>query len=215
MNQYKLKYQLNTSYFNTIDTEDKSYFLGFIAADGCITADEQRNNYRLKIQICSIDEHILHSFCSYLGSNKPIERGHFSGYSNGKEQSKLAINSKPLVSALISHDIHPRKSLTLTYPDECIDSHFIRGYFDGDGCLYTCDSRPQIEILGTESFLTSINSRIPSPGRVSLKTDKLYRLRITKKQHAIDFLQYIYLDSTIKLDRKYQKAISFICQDAS
>ncbi len=44
---------------------------------------------------------------------------------------------------LIGHGATIRKSLTLTFPthlDEKLIKHFLRGYFDGDGCI---NYRPQ------------------------------------------------------------------------
>jgi intein/homing endonuclease len=58
----------------------------------------------------------------------------------------------------------PKKSLRLEFPNENIFKskdlirHFIRGYFDGDGCftrhIYYRTVTPAISILGTPNFLT-------------------------------------------------------------
>ena len=44
-----------------------------------------------------------------------------------------------MVNDLINLGCIPNKSLTLTFPDFINDEllpHFIRGYFDGDGCIW-------------------------------------------------------------------------------
>ena len=40
------KKKYNENYFETIDSEDKAYFLGFIFADGCITNDVKKYRYQ-------------------------------------------------------------------------------------------------------------------------------------------------------------------------
>ena len=66
---------------------------------------------------------------------------------------------------LKSYGCTPKKSLTLQFPDESIFKskdlirHFIRGYWDGDGCLTWADKEHRvanISVLGTENFLNSI-----------------------------------------------------------
>ena len=48
--------------FETIDTEEKAYWLGFIAADGCISKASEYNSYRLSINISDIDNLIIDFF---------------------------------------------------------------------------------------------------------------------------------------------------------
>lgn len=49
-----------TNYFETIDSEDKAYFLGFIVADGSINTNKYRN--ALIINIHKKDVDILNKF---------------------------------------------------------------------------------------------------------------------------------------------------------
>lgn len=70
-----------------------------------------------------------------------------------------------LHKTLKSYGCVPKKSLILKFPKESIFKssdlirHFIRGYWDGDGCLTWADKEHKvanISVLGTKSFLTSI-----------------------------------------------------------
>ena len=59
--------------------------------------------------------------------------------SNGNKKLVLAIVSDKLSSALSKLGGTPRKSLTLEFPKfipKHLMSHFIRGYFDGDGSVW-------------------------------------------------------------------------------
>src|SRR6185436_15958506 len=53
-----LKYSLNENYFNTVDTEDKAYFLGLFYADGY----NRRKDGYCGIQLQSDDSYILEKF---------------------------------------------------------------------------------------------------------------------------------------------------------
>ena len=85
---------------------------------------------------------------------------------NGKSFTRCRwnISNKHLWNSLNTLGCTPRKSLTLQFPDINIFSspelvkHFIRGYFDGDGCLsYYKDSlKPAISLLGTPEFLLKV-----------------------------------------------------------
>lgn len=70
------KYAVDLDYFETIDSPDKAYFLGFIAADGCVRKP-LHGPLVLSIRISSKDEELLVSFLKHLRSNIPI---HHSPY---------------------------------------------------------------------------------------------------------------------------------------
>lgn len=61
LSRSRYKYSFNASYFNTIDTPEKAYWLGFIAADGCIidTTSEKGSQKRLKIELQKVTMNTL------------------------------------------------------------------------------------------------------------------------------------------------------------
>jgi len=80
-----------------------------------------------------------------------------------------------MYSDLINLGLHPRKSLTINLPDvpKRYMSHFIRGYFDGDGCinLYRNKNRKgtrltTIFVSGSKNFLISLNNFLKENGIV-------------------------------------------------
>ena len=60
ISESKKKYKLNEHCFDEIDTEEKAYWLGFIAADGCVYKNS--NAWRLQINLKSSDKHHLEKF---------------------------------------------------------------------------------------------------------------------------------------------------------
>ncbi len=55
-----------------------------------------------------------------------------------KQKFLIRIGSKKLYYALEKYGLHPNKSLTIKFPKipKKYLADFIRGYFDGDGCVY-------------------------------------------------------------------------------
>lgn len=124
-----MKYTVNENYFKEIDSPEKAYILGFLYADGCTS-----NN---TISIVQVEENkdIIYKIRDILG-NIPINQ---SKQTNGKIKYSIYIYRKNMVNDLINLGCIPNKSLTLTFPDFINDEllpHFIRGYFDGDGCIW-------------------------------------------------------------------------------
>lgn len=89
--------------------------------------------------------------------------------------------------------------------------HFIRGYFDGDGTLgcYGKHLQPTSSLVGTKDMLDNISKQLSfNPTIYHHKGHKEETLTMSfASQKAIDFINYIYKDSTIYLDRKYNKYI--------
>lgn len=211
-----LKYSCNEKYFEKIDTEDKAYWLGFIYADGCVRNDKSV----LAIVLSKKDNELLETFNKCIDSNyqiKNINRGNF-------DYIDLRINSRKLCKDLIDKGCYPQKTFILKFPTQeqvpsHLINHFIRGYFDGDGCIYAnlckVNNRPslfmrtEINFLGTKELLEGILHYIPSSNaKISKKkTDNIYALRIYNKKEIILVMDYIYENATIFLHRKYEKYI--------
>jgi hypothetical protein len=68
--------------------------------------------------------------------------------------STFSIYNTKIVSDLYKHGCVNNKTFKIKLPKlrEDLIRHFIRGYFDGDGCI----SLPNIKILGNEDFISSL-----------------------------------------------------------
>ena len=105
-----------------------AYVLGFFAADGNMVKNKRGGHF---IAFYSNDKLLLDDVRRVLGSNHLI----------GKKGScfQLQIGSKKIYSDLVHLGMSPAKSLTLQLPKdipEHLQADFVRGYFDGDGCVY-------------------------------------------------------------------------------
>lgn len=131
----KRKHFINENYFETIETEKQAYILGFIYSDGCI--EEHPTTSALTICQLEQDVDILYKIKEELQSDYPM----FNTVQkiNGKIISTFYAYSKKLCEDLVKLGATPRKSLVLKFPfflNEKLLPHFIRGYFDGDGCIW-------------------------------------------------------------------------------
>jgi hypothetical protein len=218
------KYNYNKDYFNKIDNADKAYWLGFLYADGCITRFYKGDILRsmsLEIGLCSEDVEHLRKFNKSLESNIPIQNRMVSCKGKKYSSNRLVVNNTKLCYDLIALGCTPQKTFTLRFPTEEIVPKqfmrdFIRGFFDGDGCICTtlmCGS-PHIivKISGVYSILNEICDYLvlhkilrKRPSIINKKNSNGYDIAIYGEDTIKEFLDYLYKDSHLYLDRKYQK----------
>jgi hypothetical protein len=127
-------YPFNEGFFDSIDTPEKAYWLGFIAADGGVNGLEEGQAPVLALNLADRDREHLETFQRVIGRDAPI-RTATSSYGTGV--ARLLIVSRPFVEALMCHGVRPKKSMTIEPWDGPPDlmRHYWRGVFDGDGSI--------------------------------------------------------------------------------
>lgn len=196
---------INENYFDSIDTEQKAYILGFFYADAYNSTD----NYQIKLTLAVKDLEILKKL-SFIFYNKEKLYYH-------QNYISLVIYNKRMSLALAKLGCTQKKTFSITFPNflsKEFHNHFVRGYFDGDGCLYINDKIGKISIASTHDMLfgikkilqenLNINCQIKKP-----KNKNIYYLYITGNRQTNTFLNWLYKDSTIFLERKWQKNLVF------
>lgn len=209
------KYTLNQDYFNKIDNIGKAYFLGLIYADGCIS------NNSLRISLQEEDKDILYKFGECINSNKPIIRIHnpiVKGFSTNKQyvrkdQFLLVITSNRLKESLYKLGVTSKKSLTIKFPTFLSDMyiwHFIRGYYDGDGCLYIgSKNKVRVTFACNEVFGQELSNflRINNINNTLCKhsSNNCFYVTITGRLNVIDLCDKMYLNGELYIGRKKEK----------
>lgn len=200
------KYRYNQDIFQDIDTEEKAYWLGFLAADGCVYQRESSGSV-LIVNLAEKDRGHLEKLKSFIGDGK-IERVAGAGYGQGTFLYRLSVNSNKIVSDLIKHKVPPKKSLILepptTIPKDLI-IHWIRGYMDGDGSIYKSKSIYVLSFNGTLEVMTYIKDffGITSKMEKRWNDDKnTYSFRIGGTNYPHRICSIIYANSTIYMERK-------------
>jgi len=194
---------LNENFFESIDSEESGYWLGFIMADGSV-GSYYGDSFRLDINLKQSDYKHLEKFHKCVNSMLEVRQ------LDKNSSCHSSHVSNKLCQDLMSLGCVPRKSLILKYPQipSEIDKHFIRGYFDGDGCI-TFDvkkSNIRLAIIGTKEMLTSIQKRLGINVKLYQRSSRnTYHLPISGNVQVRRILDFLYKDSTIYLDRKYNK----------
>ncbi len=130
------KYHCNQNYFENIDTSEKAYWLGFIAADGTIVYRSEKSGLEeLRIVLAARDTNHLYEFRKAMSSNCPIKLETRTTNFGTFEIVRISIYSKKLCDDLNLLGIGARKTFKIKIPNirQNLIKFFILGYWDGDG----------------------------------------------------------------------------------
>jgi len=111
-----------------------AYTLGYLYADGSLEdAAYIRGKY---VRVSSVEKNNIVKIKNWLNSKHTIV-SQAPTSKNGKTRYLLRIGNRELYNDLINLGLYPNKSLTIRFPNiqKKFLSHFVRGYFDGDGCV--------------------------------------------------------------------------------
>ena len=185
-------------FFHVIISEAQAYWLGFIMADGCVSLT---HSPKVVIKLKKEDRsHLekwhesINSCLKVCDSGVGVQSQHYS---------------KQMCQDLVFHGCTPRKSLSLVFPritNELIP-HFVRGYFDGDGCanMRKHQKKPQLRLsfVGTEDFLSQLQSIIGTSNKLG-KAGRAKSLEVSGNIKAGNIAKWMYKDATIFLNRKME-----------
>lgn len=216
------KYYFDENYFEIIDSEEKAYWLGFIAADGCIVKSSEYNSYRLYINLSDKDRGHLELFQKCVNANdvKIQIYLNFEGYSSndGTVTSRIVLNSYKMCMDLKKYHIHERKSYDIKMPeiDQQLIPHYLRGFIDGDGSFYYYYDnknnryRYSFEIVGASRiFMEQVQNYFFNNDIKTYiytrKTNNSIRLMSSSKTEILKIINLLYSNANIYLDRKFKK----------
>ena len=217
-------YTCDEHYFDIIDTPQKAYWLGFIAADGNIYRRDGHQGL-LSIALKDKDIELLYTFKNNIKTAKSIS---ISQDKRRKDTviATLQISSDVLCNRLIEIGIGIRKTFDLSIYQICSNipksfvGSFILGYFDGDGSISILDntiSKASIRISGPISNLKDfqtilaelkINCSIIEDKRKYKKSFGSLEFKNTAEKYI--FLKLIYNLKVECLKRKEEKAKELI-----
>ena len=194
------KYSLNEKKI-MIDSKEKYYWLGFLAADGAVV------NNSIAVELKSVDRTHLEKFKKFLESDVPIvDRIN----NNQCACSRITINSVNIVNYIKKYNIIQNKSLSFTIPQKEIPDYylldFIRGLIDGDGCI-RINNHQQISLSfcsGNQNCCQQVASILNIKNKISY-SGNVWRFQVTGNIKAKKILDNLYKNSSYntRLDRKY------------
>ena len=214
----KRTYTINDSYFSEIDNPQKAYWLGFIAADGCVQiTDCGRTKYRLTINVAAQDRGHLECLLRDMNSTHPIKVR-----KNGSVS--FVLSNKALVQDLIRHGIVAAKTLTLEPPkiDLGLIRDYVRGFIDGDGCFSLVHPKtypsaalhivgasvPHLEWI-SKTLRCNADTSEPTPSKVPKKKNT-YTIQWGGNIQMLRIFHYLYDNAESFLPRKKIKLIAIL-----
>lgn len=212
---------VNDHYFDDIDSQDKAYFLGLMMADGCIP-NYKENTKHIRLEVTEEDRELVDIFVQYLEYDgkicevaAPKEKIWNGRTINGKPTVLITVCSEQLRKSLIKHGCVPRKTWCLEFPTTVptnLISHFVRGFFDGDGCVcYNKNQRCGVFTLtANKAFsdgMLEYSKKEFGCGSVVKhgSSDIVYPFQVCGTTKFIKFCDWMYRDATVFLKRKREK----------
>ena len=201
----------NRYIFKNIDTEEKAYWLGFLYADGSVGSTDNR----IELGLAAQDLEHVKKFKDFIGLDNKIS------YRPSSKSYRYCFKDKIFKEILISQGCVPNKSLILQFPSiqqvplNLIPA-FLRGYFDGDGHFTNTQDCFEAGFIGTQDFIVGALAVLPDTLKKDSKIKNVHRNDGAKTYsfysfHDVKiFLDYIYKDATIYLDRKYNHYLDFL-----
>lgn len=220
------QYQLDETFFDIIDTDEKAYWAGFIAADGCLYYPKDTRQNIISISLSAEDKEHLEKFTHSLKTNKPISLG-VHGEHNQYKKASVQISSDRLVKGLEKIGLQARKTYEILWPkiEPSFLPAYIRGYFDGDGTISKHFKKNElykvnVSIAGYKNNLQYFQKFFIEQGIdctfVEDKRKNKYKaqqtfgcLNFPSKKDKLLFLHLIYDNADVYLTRKYMLATKF------
>lgn len=208
--------------FDNLSDDWHAYWIGFLAADGCVYVNEEQGHAKVNLSVEASDIAHLQRFQQGLQTAAKVHvRSNGGGYNHHGKVAVISISNPHLVRALAKWGIVPQKSLSLAWPIH-FPAHlipaYIRGYFDGDGTIYLRHrlSRVGTEVLetvcrftsGSLAYLEALQKELSLKG---IKSNPIYRNQqsntfvlplSSRRENLLVFSDLIYHDCTVYLERK-------------
>lgn len=217
----KNRYIIRSNYFDVIDNEVQAYILGFLLADGFV-GDPAYNN--IVVSVAEKDIALLQRISDELVITGISPRQSEDGcYVLNFSDEHMATTLRDFYGFTNNKSID-LQSIFANIP-ECFKKDVLRGYFDGDGGVYTRASKSSfkkedgtvsiyeykykgISICCTPCVAREIQLFLNMGTIVQTQNSKVVvYYNITKQQDIQTFFELIYQNATIYLERKYNNFI--------
>lgn len=203
--------KINENFFSK-DTQESFYLAGFLAADGNV----DKNLRRITIGLAEKDLIFLNKIKTLIEFKGNLTKS----ISHGSKRSEkykdttayfLRFSSKQVADDLTRFNIVPCKTKIYDFPEWLIDHplvhHFMRGYFDGDGCLRHDNKQLSFSLVGNKFFLEKFQNILEKQcyiknNKIS-KDRNIFKLKYCGNKLVPKICEFLYNNSTFHLDRKY------------
>lgn len=212
----------DVNYFDRDWSANMAYIVGYIFADGCIL--KQFGQYNAVAFLChSKDETMILAIRDELKSSAKVVRE--QPKTRGGPRTRFNVSSTVMAKSLNGRfGLCNRKThADLAMPDipEVWFGHFLRGYFDGDGCISVKKSGTtgQYSLCVSEKFGKGIQDRLASLGLTRNKMHSqgsIFMLVWSRRRDLKKLCTLMYPEGEyISLDRKRKKLTGLVALQAT
>ena len=181
----------------------------FLYADGCITSK------CVKIELQANDKEHINKFLTAIEAYDKKLR-----YRKDVNSYQAYVNSVKMVNDLQRLGCTAKKTFTLRFPTvnqvpKKMQHHFMRGYFDGDGCVYlrnNINGVNRFTVVGNINFITEYKNilfdNIDKKNNVlfeNTSSQKIKTLALGGNSQLNKIYKFLYKNATIYLNRKKEK----------
>lgn len=204
-------YPVNHDFFETIDTEEKAYWLGFIATDG--------NIYKNRLTINLSDREHLEKIAKAIGCPRPIRPIKTTINSKSYELWSFYVNSAKIAADLSRIGITNKKTFEVhpwVGPSHLM-RHYWRGCVDGDGWVRShshYDTRFRIGMCGNLQMVTGFvdfAEHVTGFRATIFPNKKIFYSEYTATEEVRALASTLYANCSVSLDRKHDVATRAIC----
>ncbi len=200
--------KVDEEFFSTVDTPCKAYWLGYLAADGCLRPG--------KVTLSSKDEEVVARFAADISSEHKVARHHIYDHRTQRTYTRydIQVSNTKFVNNLVASGLPMNKTDCFSMPDmpPILLPYFLAGLFDGDGSIGRApNGRLWANLISTKEVLDYIQELIrikagfPSVKihRVTRNKENVWKLYLCRSCEW--FMDYIYCDEAFPyLSRKKQ-----------
>lgn len=218
-------FDLKEDFFETIDNEEKAYWLGFFYADGWVSVGRESKrsdgteyrpslNYKSGISLHEKDIYVLHNLSKILfnGKRTPTKDSSSNNWT-------IKVNSKKMAEDLQKNGCILHKTYLLAEMPKIEHSlirHFVRGFFDGDGSVSKRGNGKddfnhygKISFVGPIEFLEKIKTLFKEEIGVEFKiiscsnSEIVHKAEVYSNKDVRKVFNYLYDGASIFLTRKF------------
>lgn len=212
----------NENFFREIVTEEQAYWLGYLYADGCLWRMKIKGTNEFKplgVSVLSKDKEHIEKFANIFGRSLRIVR-----QGKNKVYYLVQIYSIKILSHLQRLGFVFRKTwdnnskIIESVPKKLL-KHFIRGLFDGDGCISITKKKYIIlHLMASMNFKLLAKIRYFLIKLLDITRTKI--VKVGKKKNCYTYckggiwqckkiLDFMYKEATIFLERKRNIYLSY------
>jgi len=205
-------------------TKELAYLLGYFYADGCLSSKtiEKKYNkgfstyYKLTLEIVSTDCEYIKYCLNKLNINFSIRTR--MRKNSIHEQTCFTISTKNKLFEIFKNVLSDKTDMSKAFDCIQLDSYpyFLRGFFDGDGCIFNNSTRASLYMYGSyEQIWTPVTNILNildikyTYQQISRKNGnhKSSHIVISNKEGINKFFEFIYPDRIFDfgLYRKFEK----------